>query len=102
MAFQAACLPATRAAAFLASPNHTGAPAAAGFTGIANTMDLPERLLPKISSRMGALRRLQFMPYTPEQMETIIRTRVRAATDKPIFQAGQGAAAVWHIKSGCS
>ena len=43
--------------------------------GIANTMDLPERLLPKISSR-ASLERVSFAPYTREQIVTILRSRL--------------------------
>ena len=43
--------------------------------GIANTMDLPERLLPRISSRMG-LERVKFKGYTVAQIETIMKARL--------------------------
>jgi len=43
--------------------------------GIANTMNLPERLLPRISSRMG-LRRVKFKGYTVAQIETIMKARL--------------------------
>lgn len=47
---------------------------------VANTMDLPERLLSnKISSRLG-LRRIQFVGYTYEQLGTIIRHRLDMLT----------------------
>ncbi|RVX12887.1 Origin of replication complex subunit 1A [Vitis vinifera] len=39
--------------------------------GIANTMDLPEKLLPRISSRMG-IQRLCFGPYNYQQLQEII------------------------------
>lgn len=43
---------------------------------IANTMDLPERLLSnKISSRLG-LKRVRFEPYTFQQLTTIIQSRL--------------------------
>lgn len=42
--------------------------------GIANTMDLPERLLPKIKSRMGP--RISFAPYTYTQLQEIITARL--------------------------
>ena len=45
--------------------------------GIANTMDLPERLLPRILSRAG-LRRAPFQPYGREQIEAIVRARLDA------------------------
>ena len=44
--------------------------------GIANTMDLPERLLPKLSSRL-ALQRIVFKPYTRAQIEKIVSTRLK-------------------------
>ncbi|XP_068637543.1 origin of replication complex subunit 1B-like isoform X2 [Aristolochia californica] len=44
--------------------------------GIANTMDLPEKLLPRISSRMG-IQRLCFGPYNYQQLQEIIWSRLR-------------------------
>jgi origin recognition complex subunit 1 len=35
--------------------------------GVANTMDLPERMLPRVCSRLG-LRRISFAPYRHEQV----------------------------------
>ncbi|KAH8046533.1 hypothetical protein JL722_13592 [Aureococcus anophagefferens] len=43
--------------------------------GIANTMDLPERLDPKVRSRLGG-RRLTFPPYGREQVEAIVHQRL--------------------------
>lgn len=43
--------------------------------GIANTMDLPEKLLPRISSRMG-IQRLRFGPYNYQQLQEIISSRL--------------------------
>jgi origin recognition complex subunit 1 len=40
--------------------------------GIANTMDLDERLLKRIASRLG-LTKIQFKPYTKEQLVSIIK-----------------------------
>ena len=48
--------------------------------GIANTMDLPERLLPRISSRLG-LTRVPFFPYSVAQIRTIVSSRLRALPD---------------------
>ena len=45
------------------------------MVGIANTMDLPERLLPRIHSRLG-LERVIFQGYTVSQIETIMKTRL--------------------------
>lgn len=45
-------------------------------SGIANTMDLPEKLLPRISSRMG-IQRLCFGPYNYQQLEEIISSRLK-------------------------
>lgn len=39
--------------------------------GIANTMDLPERMLPRLGSRLG-LNRLSYPPYTSEQIGKIL------------------------------
>ena len=43
--------------------------------GVANTMDLPERLPPKIGSRLG-LKRLTFGSYSREQLQTIAADRL--------------------------
>lgn len=43
--------------------------------GIANTMDLPERLAPKIRSRLGG-HRITFPPYSKGQLEAIIEQRL--------------------------
>ncbi|VDP77246.1 unnamed protein product [Echinostoma caproni] len=52
---------------------------------IANTMDLPERLLhPRVASRLG-MTRLTFAPYSHEQLVHIIRTRL-AGTVRAVFQ----------------
>lgn len=45
-------------------------------SGIANTMDLPEKLLPRISSRMG-IQRLCFSPYNYLQLQEIISSRLK-------------------------
>ncbi|CAE6930953.1 orc1 [Symbiodinium sp. CCMP2592] len=44
---------------------------------IANTMDLPERLLPRVSSRLG-IRRVNFEAYNRDQLHTILADRLRA------------------------
>lgn len=43
--------------------------------GISNTMDLPERMLPKVQSRLG-LERVGFQPYNSQQIDTIVRQRL--------------------------
>ena len=43
---------------------------------IANTMDLPERLQAKISSRIGNIR-VVYEPYNVEQIEEILRSRLK-------------------------
>ncbi|XP_075095748.1 origin of replication complex subunit 1B [Nicotiana tabacum] len=55
--------------------------------GIANTMDLPEKLLPRISSRMG-IQRLCFGPYNYQQLQEIIVTRLNGidAFEKPAIE----------------
>eukprot|EP00931_Biecheleriopsis_adriatica_P101294 TRINITY_DN76464_c0_g1_i1.p1 TRINITY_DN76464_c0_g1~~TRINITY_DN76464_c0_g1_i1.p1 ORF type:complete len:949 (+),score=181.62 TRINITY_DN76464_c0_g1_i1:32-2878(+) len=45
---------------------------------IANTMDLPERLLPRVASRLGMLR-VNFKPYQRSQLKTILEERLMAA-----------------------
>jgi Cdc6-like AAA superfamily ATPase len=52
---------------------HPGSPLV--VVAIANTMDMPERLMPKVASRMG-LARVTFAPYTPAQLETILASRL--------------------------
>jgi Cdc6-like AAA superfamily ATPase len=44
--------------------------------GIANTLDLPEQLMARISSRMGN-RRLVYTPYSSKQIHEIILQRIR-------------------------
>lgn len=46
--------------------------------GIANTMDLPERLLPRIASRLGTSR-IAFQPYNKSQLVTIVSHRLKEA-----------------------
>ena len=46
--------------------------------GVANTMDLPERLLPRIASRLGG-RRTVFQPYSRPQLATIVNARLSEA-----------------------
>ncbi|GFP87012.1 origin of replication complex subunit 1 [Phtheirospermum japonicum] len=55
--------------------------------GIANTMDLPEKLLPRISSRMG-IQRLCFGPYNYQQLQEIISSRLKGidAFEKPALE----------------
>ena len=48
--------------------------------GIANTMDLPERLLPKIASRLGS-GRVTFNPYNTSELIKIIEARLRSTGD---------------------
>ena len=46
--------------------------------GVANTMDLPERLLPRIASRLGG-KRTVFQPYSRPQLATIVDARLSEA-----------------------
>lgn len=49
---------------------------------VANTMDLPEKMLTnKISSRIG-LRRIQFVGYTFQELEIIIKNRLNMLSEK--------------------
>jgi len=52
---------------------------------IANTMDLPERLLPRVSSRLGMLR-LNFQPYNRAQLKTILANRLSAGQAEGCFE----------------
>ena len=52
--------------------------------GIANTMDLPERMLPRVVSRLssfGGLQRVTFAPYTQVQLQKIIKSRLTNLED---------------------
>jgi origin recognition complex subunit 1 len=57
-------------------PGHK--PAKLVVIGIANTMDLPERLLGRISSRMGS-NRVPFKAYSRDQIELILKKRLGEA-----------------------
>lgn len=52
---------------------------------IANTMDLPERLLPRVASRLGVLR-VNFNPYTRGQLREILDERLREADAQGTFE----------------
>jgi len=47
--------------------------------GIANTMDLPERLHPRIGSRLAGCR-IVFHPYQRDQLETIMHSRLEGCS----------------------
>lgn len=51
--------------------------------GIANTMDLPERLLPKVASRLG-MGRAVFPPYSVQDIQAIIAARL---AHLPVFKS---------------
>ena len=51
---------------------------------IANTMDLPERVLPRLGSRLG-LQRVGFRPYDVQQIEAIVAARLRGNAPQSIF-----------------
>ena len=57
--------------------------------GIANTLDLPERLMPKISSRLGN-NRVVFKPYTAEQLKKIVHARLDDARSMKSSTLGLG------------
>jgi origin recognition complex subunit 1 len=45
--------------------------------GIANTLDVPERMLPRIASRLGS-NRVAFAPYSWEQLKKIVTSRLES------------------------
>lgn len=47
------------------------------ITAISNTLDLRERLLPRVASRVG-MERVDFPPYTRAELHTILRARLKA------------------------
>ena len=53
--------------------------------GVANTFDMPERVLPKIASRLGSAR-VPFQPYTKAQLVTIISARLTDANASSTFE----------------
>ncbi len=53
----------------------TNGHAALIVVGISNTMDLPERLLPRVHSRLG-IRRINFLTYSRTDIELIIADRL--------------------------
>ena len=53
--------------------------------GIANTLDLPERLMPRIASRLGS-RRVVFQPYRREQLQAIVAARLADAGVTDAFE----------------
>lgn len=67
-------------------------------TGIANTMDLPERMLPRIGSRLG-LHRISFGPYSHTQLQQILATRLEGipAFDKQAVEFASRKVACCHI-----
>lgn len=63
----------------------TRAGARLAVVGIANTLDLPERLLPRIASRLGG-RRVVFQPYKRDQLKRIVDERLLSAGVAHVFQ----------------
>ena len=49
---------------------------------ISNTMDLPERLMPRVASRLG-LARLSYLPYQHDQIRRVLEERLNLA--KKVF-----------------
>jgi len=47
------------------------------MVAISNTMDLPERLLPRVASRFGIVR-VDFLPYNRDQLVKILKERLRS------------------------
>lgn len=63
--------------------------------GIANTMDLPERMLPRLGSRLG-LNRLVYPPYTREQIEMILNSTL----DQSVYKFDEAALRLCSAKIG--
>lgn len=63
--------------------------------GIANTMDLPERMLPRLGSRLG-LNRLVYPPYTRDQIETILKLTL----DQSVYKLSDAALRLCAAKIG--
>ncbi|KAF4687997.1 Origin recognition complex, subunit 1, partial [Perkinsus olseni] len=53
---------------------------------IANTMDLPERMIPRVASRLG-FGRLNFSPYSSDQIAEIIRRRMEECGGEAVFES---------------
>jgi Cdc6-like AAA superfamily ATPase len=51
---------------------------------ISNTMDLPERLMPRVASRLG-LARLNYLPYNSEQIRKVVSERLKEAKAEKVF-----------------
>ena len=51
---------------------------------ISNTMDLPERLMPRVASRLG-LARLNYLPYQKDQIRQVLTERLREANAEKVF-----------------
>ena len=51
---------------------------------ISNTMDLPERLMPRVASRLG-LARLSYLPYQHEQIRRVLEERMDSANARKVF-----------------
>lgn len=51
---------------------------------ISNTMDLPERLMPRVASRLG-LARLNYLPYSHEQIRKVILERLEDVKATQVF-----------------
>jgi len=52
---------------------------------ISNTMDLPERLMPRVASRLG-LARLNYLPYNADQIRKVVQERLKEANAEEIFK----------------
>ncbi len=63
----------------------TRAGARLAVIGIANTLDLPERLAPRVASRLGG-RRVVFQPYKRDQLKRIVEQRLKDAGVAHVFQ----------------
>ena len=67
--------------------------------GIANTLDLPERLLPKIISRLGS-NRVAFAPYKQAELKKIVAARLEEAGGTVRNPSGYVMKAVERVRRG--
>ncbi len=68
--------------------------------GIANTLDLPERLMPRVASRLGG-RRVVFQPYKRDQLKRIVEQRLTDAGVSSVFHENAIKYAAGKVRDKC-